>query len=111
MKYCSKCGKELNDDAVICIGCGCAVEGPAKQTTTEVNDAPNGGFAALGFFIPIAGLILYLINMDTHPKRARSAGKGALIGVIVYVALIILYVIFCVVLFSTALGYSYGYWF
>lgn len=26
MKFCSKCGKELMDEAVICIGCGCAVE-------------------------------------------------------------------------------------
>ena len=26
MKYCSKCGKELLDEAVICMGCGCAVE-------------------------------------------------------------------------------------
>ena len=27
MKYCSKCGNELLDDAVICPKCGCAVEG------------------------------------------------------------------------------------
>ncbi len=26
MKFCSKCGKELHDDAVVCPGCGCAVE-------------------------------------------------------------------------------------
>ncbi|MBE7040093.1 MAG: zinc-ribbon domain-containing protein [Ruminococcaceae bacterium] len=24
MKYCSKCGKEIMDDAVICPGCGCS---------------------------------------------------------------------------------------
>ena len=24
--YCSKCGKEIRDDAVVCIHCGCAVE-------------------------------------------------------------------------------------
>ena len=27
MNYCSKCGKELFDEAVICPGCGCAVSG------------------------------------------------------------------------------------
>lgn len=26
MKYCSHCGKELLDEAVICVGCGCSVE-------------------------------------------------------------------------------------
>ncbi len=29
MKFCTKCGKELLDEAVICVGCGCAVERPA----------------------------------------------------------------------------------
>lgn len=26
MKYCSKCGKEIMDKAMICPGCGCAQE-------------------------------------------------------------------------------------
>lgn len=26
MKYCSKCGKELSDEAEICMGCGCMVQ-------------------------------------------------------------------------------------
>ena len=24
-KFCSKCGKEIDDEAVICIGCGCEI--------------------------------------------------------------------------------------
>lgn len=32
MKYCSKCGKELMDEAVICVGCGCAVAGQQMQS-------------------------------------------------------------------------------
>ena len=31
MKFCSKCGKEINDDAVICVGCGCRVENSAAN--------------------------------------------------------------------------------
>jgi len=23
--FCNKCGKEINDEAVVCVGCGCAV--------------------------------------------------------------------------------------
>ncbi len=26
MKYCSHCGKELLDDAVVCVGCGCPIQ-------------------------------------------------------------------------------------
>ena len=50
---------------------------------TDPYDAPSGGYAVLGFFIPVVGLILYLVWKDQTPLRARSAGKGALIGVIV----------------------------
>jgi uncharacterized membrane protein YvbJ len=23
--FCNKCGKEINDEAVVCVGCGCGV--------------------------------------------------------------------------------------
>lgn len=32
MKYCTHCGKELFDEAVICVGCGCPVAGTNIQT-------------------------------------------------------------------------------
>lgn len=47
-------------------------------------DARSGGFAALGFFFPLVGLILFLVWKDTMPLRSKSCGKGALIGVIVW---------------------------
>ena len=33
MKYCNKCGRELDDEAVICPGCGCLA--PKKQATSR----------------------------------------------------------------------------
>ena len=88
MKFCSKCGKEMVDEAIVCPNCGCAVVAPAN---TAVDDAPSTGYAVLGFFIPIVGLILQLINKDKSPKKARSAGKGALIGFIVGIVFSIIY--------------------
>jgi len=58
----------------------------------------------LCFFFPVVGLILYLIWKDTLPLRARSCGKGALIGVIVWVVLTILYI----VLIVAAAGIAYS---
>lgn len=87
--FCSKCGKEVNDEAVVCVHCGCAVEN--KKVSTVAADAPNTGWAVLGFFIPLVGLILYLVNKDTYPLKAKSAGKGALIGFFVGLAFSILY--------------------
>lgn len=91
MKYCSKCGKELIDEAVVCVHCGCSTGKNGTAPLIEADDAPNTGFAVLGFFIPIVGLILYLVNKDTAPKKARSAGKGALIGFCVSAAVSIIY--------------------
>ena len=88
--FCSKCGKEVNDDAVVCVHCGCAIENK-KPSLANSNDAPNTGFAVLGFFIPLAGLIVWLINKDTKPLMAKSAGKGALAGFVTSIVLSIVY--------------------
>ena len=88
LKYCGKCGKEIMDEAVVCPGCGCAVRG---SNMLKSDDAPSTGFAVLGFFIPIVGLILYLINKDSSPLKAKSAGKGALAGVITSIVFSVIY--------------------
>ena len=98
MKYCSKCGKELMDEAVVCPGCGCAQENKAVS-----NDASSFGWAVLGFFFPIVGLILYLVWKDNTPLKAKSAGKGALVSVIVSVVLWIIYAVIIGALVSSML--------
>ncbi len=98
--YCKKCGNEIRDDAVICPKCGCAT-GNKKAPVVEYS--PSFGWALLGFFIPIVGLILYLVWKNEYPMRARSAGKGALVSVILGV---IVYVI--AIVFVTCVAATYG---
>ncbi len=102
MKYCSHCGKEIMDEAIICVNCGCSV---ANNTTQiDPNDKPSTGFLVLGLFFPLIGLILYLVYNSKSPKKAKSAGKGALIGFIVSVALSVIsyiIIIFSLVFSST----------
>jgi hypothetical protein len=90
MKYCQKCGKEIADEAIICLNCGCSTQGEQTINTAK-NDAPSTGMAVLGFFIPLAGLIVYLINKDSKPLMAKFAGKGALIGFIVSIVFSVVY--------------------
>lgn len=85
--FCKNCGKEIDDKAVVCPHCGCAVH------NVKDDDAPSTGFGVLGFFFPLIGLILYLVWHSDRPLRAKSVGKGALIGVIVEVALYILLIV------------------
>lgn len=62
------------------------------------------GLLSWAFFIPIVGLIIFLICEGKKPKRAKSAGKGALIGfitkVVLSIILVILYAVFTASLFS-----------
>lgn len=88
--FCSKCGKEVSDEAVVCVHCGCAIENKKVPVATS-KDAPSIGFAILGFLIPLVGLVLYLINRDTAPLKAKSAGKGALIGFCASLVISIIY--------------------
>jgi uncharacterized membrane protein YvbJ len=93
MKYCSKCGKEIMDEAVICPGCGCAQENNVQgNSVPQIKEAlsdiqkeawSNSGWLLLGFFIPIVGLILYLVWKETSPSKAKAAGYGALIGFVI----------------------------
>ena len=97
MKYCSKCGKEIMNKAVICPGCGCAQENNV-QNNVQGNSVPqlkealsdiqkevwsNSGWSLLSFFIPIVGLILYLVWKETSPSKAKAVGYGALIGFVI----------------------------
>lgn len=97
MKFCTKCGKELMDEAVICPNCGCSQE-PAVE---KPQDAKSFGWALLGFCVPLVGLILYLVWKDQTPLKAKSCGKGALISVIVSVAVYIIYVLFIATLLAS----------
>jgi flagellar basal body-associated protein FliL len=89
MKYCSHCGVEVNDDAVICIKCGGKISG---------NDRPNKGLAVLSFLFPIVGLILYLIWISEKPKKAKSCGKGALISILTIFIVVTAIVIYDIIL-------------
>ncbi|MDE6442274.1 MAG: zinc ribbon domain-containing protein [Clostridia bacterium] len=78
--YCKNCGAEIDDKAEVCPKCGVAQK---NTPASSPDDAPNVGFAILCFFIPLIGLILYLVWHETYPLKAKSCGKGALIGFIV----------------------------
>ena len=84
--YCSHCGKPIPEGADYCLNCGCAVNGSAPSK----DDSSSFGFALLGFLFPLIGLILYFVYEDKRPKRAKSVGKGALVGVITGIVVSIL---------------------
>lgn len=98
-----KCGAQIDDNAVVCPNCGTATDNYAPQNRpAATQDGKSAGFAVLCFFFPVVGLILYLVWKDSLPLRAKSCGKGAIIGVIVYVVFVIIYAIIAVAILSNA---------
>lgn len=57
--YCNKCGKEIMDEAVICVHCGCAVNGKKEQW---VKEDVNRWLCLLSFLIPLIGFILAIVK-------------------------------------------------
>ena len=71
MKYCTHCGTEIVDEAVICTKCGCAV-GQIVQGSSGVNNKFIGGLVTL--LSGIVGLIYSLITISSDMKPSGFLG-------------------------------------
>lgn len=93
--YCSKCGTKLPENSVFCSECGTSTSETSNVQNTDVKKESNDvfGWGVLGFFIPIAGLILYLTWKNDRPKASKAAGIGALVCLIFNVVIIVLWLL------------------
>ena len=99
MKFCSKCGKEIMDEAVVCPSCGCAVERElTKNKEVSYDDCVKNaattniiravvialGIVA-GLFInmwlgAILCLVAELIALSPNSKVQKSLKQNGLVG-------------------------------
>ncbi len=63
MKYCTHCGKELFDEAVICIGCGCPVEGAKFKSAKILQTDGDALLNTLAQRLNINGIIWLVIGI------------------------------------------------
>lgn len=101
--FCPHCGKEIDNNASVCIGCG--------HSVTKLHNAPQDSSSAgwwwLGFFLPVVGFILWCVWTGSTPIKAKKSLWGAIFGIIASVVIpIILYILMCVLIF---LGLSQSY--
>ena len=89
-KYCTHCGNQCDPKAVICVKCGC----PFENNLPREDDKPMGILKFFCFFVPILGLVLYLINMKDKPISAKAYGKSSLIGFILGIVFYVLLIVF-----------------
>lgn len=125
-RYCNQCGAPLIDGAAFCGRCGTPISGrpggaaqngyaqqpynPSQyngapgsygQNPYGEQDQPSVGFNILAFFIPIVGLILYLVWKDQYPRKAKSVGQWALISFII--GMILTFFTYALAFFAMAL--------
>lgn len=100
MKYCTKCGAQMVDDAVICVNCGCAVE-----TATAPAPSPSSSeasmlktvakiFMVLGcvvsgiYLIPLCWTIPMTVHYFKAVKESRPVGLAFKICSLLFVSLV-----------------------
>ena len=97
MKYCSKCGNELLDDAVICPKCGCAVEGMRNPETVDNRSGLQTaakifmiiGCIAIGWcLIPLAWCIPMTVSYFGKTERGERVSTGFKICTLLFVNMI-----------------------
>lgn len=83
--YCTKCGSEINDEALICTNCGCATSN-YYNNNLKVPPKDKNGMAIAGFvcsfFIPLLGWIFGGIGLSMANKR-NGKFKGFAIAALV----------------------------
>ncbi len=100
MKFCANCGKEVNENAVVCVHCGCSI----SNKSIGGEDSSSILYLLLGLWQPMIGLILYLIWKDEKPLAAHNAGKGALIGVIASALIGVIFALLYIFIFAGIFG-------
>ena len=94
--FCEKCGAEINDGAVVCVKCGCAVN---RANNNPSGEAKNwvvayllswflGGFGAHRFYLGKSLQLIpqnkwlkndyfYFVNPEKHAKDTRTGDQIA----------------------------------
>ena len=72
--YCKNCGRIVDDTSSYCNNCGARIDNKSNANVSE--DCSSFGFAILGFFVPIVGLILFLIyegkNLNEPSQQVKA---------------------------------------
>lgn len=97
--FCTHCGTEINDDAFICVKCGCKVDEktPATQIKAENDDTMSiviKAFLILGcisqgwLLIPLAWCIPITVKIFNCLKNGTPISTGMKVCTLIFVSLV-----------------------
>jgi len=117
-KFCSNCGNEVADEAVICPKCGVSVS--QNTAVSNNNNGTSNGMATAGFilsfFVPLLGLIFSILGLKK--VKETNKGKGLSIAGIIISSIALFITLISVIIASVAYNevkdeynYSDGYYY
>ena len=74
--YCKNCGQEVNDNAVVCIHCGCAVETKNNSTIITDGTSKKGMGVLFGLLLGLIGLIIGIVMYPADSYERKPFIKG-----------------------------------
>lgn len=86
--YCKTCGKEINENAVVCPHCGCATENEPIQRTAQQSRMGVG--ILLGLLLGLIGLIIGLVMFKAKTVERTTFMKGWTIGFVIAITPILI---------------------
>lgn len=102
MKYCSNCGKEVDDNAYVCPNCGCKIDG--QKSGGSLSTLSIVGFI-FAFVFPVVGLILSIIAHNNAKRDGDEKSRGfSKAGIIISACLIAFIVIIYIGVFACAIA-------
>ena len=98
--FCPRCGKEVEDDAEICIHCGRSLSGKS-QTDAKYNESKTGIGVVLALFLGLIGMIIGVCIYPEGTVARKTFIKSWLITYFVSIGVaVLLFVILFVVVGS-----------
>ena len=95
MKYCSHCGAQVADEAVVCVQCGCSVAVPASHSEPSTLSTVAKVFMILGciswawlFLIPLIWTIPMTVKYWRSVAKMQPVGTGFKICALLFVNVI-----------------------
>ncbi len=81
MKYCEKCGAQINEEAVVCVNCGCSVPNSKRVNTAPVGQLKTNRSLLKFIFLSIitfgiyAIVVMSAVSTDINTIASRYDGK------------------------------------
>jgi len=102
MKYCTYCGNEIAEDAVVCLKCGCAASavqtGSSKAKRDSLSTLSLVGFV-FSFLFPLVGMICSVIAYKNAQNEGDERSLGfAKAGIIICTVVFLLAFFACFIL-------------